>query len=109
MNITGSTKVEYDSLEDATRILNDRGYSDTLEVRKEGLWSTNENGVIPTGNLGLYEAHRIENTENDSVRILFSVTNKDEPYGTLQITCGAEHADEEFHLENIMKYIQKES
>jgi hypothetical protein len=108
MNRTGFIKEDFDSIEQATRVLNANGYSDTLMVKERGIFSSTTNDYIPEEGMTIHETHRTK-SKDDLVRVLFALTKNQEPLGTLSIACGAEHADEITKLEELKQYFKLEN
>jgi|GEM_PF-3550720 hypothetical protein len=107
-DITGFIKEGFESLEQATRVLNATGYEDTLVVKEKGIYSSKSDKYLDHDTLDIFETHRIKSREG-LVRVLFAITEEEQPLGTLSLACGAEHADEIRKIEDLLSFFKLEN
>jgi hypothetical protein len=108
MDRTGFIKTHFESIEQATRVLNATGYTDSLVIRENGLYSTNRGEYLSIENIGIHESHRTTSKQS-LVRVLFAFTEDRKPLGTLSIACGAEHADAITKVSDLLSYFKLEN
>lgn len=108
MDRTGFITEDFESVEQATRVLNANGYTDNLIIKKAGIFSTNLDRKIEEKELTIYETHR-STSQNGLVRMLFAIAKEREPLGTLSIACGAQHADGITQIQDLKKYFKLEN
>lgn len=108
MDRTGFIKTNYESIEQATRLLNTSGYNDTLVIKENGIYSTSKSHYLKLENLSIYEAHRTKSKQN-LVRVLFAIKHNGEPMGTVSIACGATYADAITKVVDLLVYFKLEN
>jgi len=108
MDRTGFIKTHYESIEQATRVLNTMGYTDTLVIKQDGIYSTTKCHYFNLENLSIYEAHRTKSKQN-LVRVLFAIRHKGEPLGTISIACGSTYVDAITKVVELLAYFKLEN